>query len=389
MTFNPQTDADASTLLEQLGDVVDTPFESATPIPPGVNHSRSFFELEQRQIFQKEWICVGREDEIAEPGDFMTHEIAGVPVLVVRNVEGDINAFINACAHRFACLVPEASGSVKKFTCRYHAWTYDTSGHLIAAPYTHMKAWFNLQDHKLAKLHHATWEGFLYVTLNPDPMPTPAQRLTSLSDHVVGRYGMPVFKTVIRDRMVWNANWKNLIENFTESYHVPMAHGKTFAQHEKPLEEYICGEGSDYYCYHRAAQAADTGLGAAHPDNERLEGEWRRMMIDFCVFPCQLVTLMPDYVWWISVQPDGVNRFIADWGVAMPPEVLADVPADKYDTWLADFKRYMDVANEEDKVLVQALFQGSGSPVLPKGTYHPIERNLWQFARYLRRMCRR
>ena len=139
------------------------------------------------------------------------------------------------------------------------------------------------------------------------------------------------------------------MENFIESYHVPMAHGKTFAKHDKPLGDYVCGEDSDFYCYHRAPQESDTGLGAAHPGNDRLEGEWRRMMIDFSVFPCQLITLMPDYVWWISVQPDGVDRFKADWGVAFPPEVLSDIPEAEFEQWKTDFKAYMDVAHDEDQ----------------------------------------
>ena len=166
-----------------------------------------------------------------------------------------------------------------------------------------------------------------------------------------------------------------------------MAHGETFAKHEKPLEEYICGEDSDHYCYHRAAQHSDQGLGAAHPNNQRLQHEWRRMMVDFCIFPCHLVTLMPDYLWYISVQPNGVDQMEATWGVAMPPEVLDDISQSEYAAWLDNFKNYMDIANEEDKSLVEALYIGSGSPILPQGTYHPIEKNLWQFTQYLARIC--
>ena len=112
---------------------------------------------------------------------------------------------------------------------------------------------------------------------------------------------MGSYKTVLRETMSWDTNWKNLIENFTESYHVPIAHPKTFANHKKPIQDYKCGENSDHYCYHFAPQAADNGPGAAHPKNKNLKGEWRRTMVDFCVFPNHLVTLMPDYLWWVSV----------------------------------------------------------------------------------------
>ena len=374
-------------LLEKLRAAASQPFESANPIPAQLNHSPEFFEREKQKIFAAEWICIGREDEIPNHGDYLTHEVAGVPVFAVRQKDGEVAAFINACAHRFACLLPDEKGSAKRFTCRYHGWTYDNSGALVAAPHMKMKDGFDLSEHKLRAIEFEIWEGFLYVTLAEKPSTRLADVLAPIKDNVVGRFDMACYKTVLRETMVWKANWKNLIENFTESYHVPIAHGKTFAQHDKPLEDYIVSEDSDYYGYHRAVQEADAGLGAAHPENKRLEGEWRRMMVDFCVFPCHLVTLLPDYLWYITVQPHGIDHMKATWAVAVPPEVLQDAKAGDYDKWLAGFKTFIDTANGEDKTLVEALHAGSRSPHLPQGTYHPIEKNLWQFNRYLARVC--
>ena len=335
----------------------------------------------------EEWICVGRGDEIPHAGSYLTHEIAGVPVLVVRQADAQVRAFVNACAHRFACLVSGEAGTAKRFTCPYHAWTYGLDGTLLRAPYMDMKAGFDPTAHALRSLKSEIWEGFVYVSLAAEPQTQLAAALAPLRDNVVGRYDMGCYQTVIRDTLSWNANWKNLIENFTESYHVPMAHKQTFAKHGKPLADYVCGEDSDYYCYHRAPQQAETGSGAAHPANDRLEGEWRRMMIDFCIFPNHLVTLMPDYLWYISVQPSGADRFCATWGVAIPPEVRADIADNEFDTWLAQLHDYMNLANSEDEILVEALHRGTASPVLPQGTFHPIEKNLWQFIRYLNRTC--
>ena len=387
MTQNPNSRIALTSVLAQLQSSSSLPFETAHPLPAVTYHSDEFFQHERQSVFMQEWICVGREDDITSHGDFLTFDIAEVPVLVVRQQDGNIEAFVNACAHRFACLVPEKKGSSKRFTCRYHAWTYDISGQLVRAPYMEMKEGFDASQHRLQRLHCQQWQGFVYVSLAAKPKTDLTEVLAPFTNNIVGRFDMACYQTVLRETMSWNANWKNLIDNFTESYHVPIAHGKTFAQHNKPLEDYICGEDSDYYGYHRAAQPSEQRPGAAHPANKRLEGEWRRMMVDFCVFPCHLVTLMPDYLWYISVQPKGPAQFEATWGVAMPPEVLADVAEDKYENWLADFKNYMDIANGEDETLVEALHVGTQSPFLPKGTYHPIERNLWQFMRYLNRMC--
>lgn len=386
MNTNPHTHTPLTDILTRLQETACEQFEHAHPIPGAVHHCPKFLDHELRNVFSKDWICIGREDELTEHGDYLTHDIAGVPVMAVRQQNGQIKGFINACAHRFACLLPNQRGSSKRFTCRYHAWTYDCSGELLRAPYMEMKTDFDARQHRLKAIACETWEGFVYLSLEKNPEAI-AARLKPLTHNIVGRYDMACYKTAFRESMIWNANWKNLIENFTESYHVPMAHRKTFAQHGKPLQDYICGEDSDFYGYHRAPQASDSGSGAAHPDNNRLQGEWRRMMIDFCVFPCHLVTLMPDYLWWISVQPHGTDKMNAQWGVAFPPEVLADVSDDDYQQWVSDFKTYMDVANDEDKELVEALHKGTSSPILPEGTFHPIERNLWQFNRYLARKC--
>ncbi|MEM7563060.1 MAG: SRPBCC family protein [Pseudomonadota bacterium] len=370
-------------IIDSLRDVSELPFESAVPPPPSINRSSDFFNLEKANVFSKEWICVGRQEEWEQPGSYRSTTIADVPVLIVRQKSGELQAFLNVCAHRRARIVPDDSGTAKKFTCPYHAWTYNIAGKLVAAPYMDMKSDFQRCDHSLKPVSLCIWEGFVYVCLSDRSAENFRNDLKPFTDNVVGRFDMSCYRTVITDTMCWKANWKNLIENFTESYHVPIAHQKTFAKHGKPLTDYICGEDSLHYCYHRAPQEASTGLGAAHPDNDRLEGEWRRMMVDFCIFPNHLVTLMPDYVWWISVQPEGHTEFRAEWGVAFPPEVLEEKKQGDFESWLIDFKEYMDIANDEDKLLVEALYQGSVYADPPIGTYHPIERNLWQFNRYL------
>ena len=262
MTFNHHSRKSLRTVLDELQAAAALEFKSARPIPPAVNHSVEFHEHEQQSVFMQEWICVGRHDEIPNPGDYLTHDIAGVPILVVRQNDRTVNAFVNACAHRYACLVPDGLGSAKRFTCRYHAWTYDTGGQLVRAPKMEMKPGFDCSQHRLRKLHADTWEGYLFVSLAEQPEIDLQQALQPFRDKIIGRYDMACYRTVLREQMSWSANWKNLIENFTESYHVPVAHGKTFAQHLKPIEDYVCGEDSDYYGYHYAPQAADSGPGA-------------------------------------------------------------------------------------------------------------------------------
>ena len=375
-------------LLDRLKKTAETEFDLATPMPSGLYHSPEITRLEQETIFSRSLICIGREDEISKPGEFLVHEIDDVSVLVVRQTDLTLSAYVNACAHRHACLVSNdqvdnSKGFSKKFTCPYHAWTYDLEGKLIRAPFMEMKESFDMKSHQLKKLDFQIWQGFVFVSLAKHETNSLSKSLNTFSQNVLDQFDLPRYKTILRETMTWDANWKNLIENYIESYHVPMAHGQTFAKHGKGLEGYVCGEDDLNYCYHRAAQPEETGPGSAHPDNKRLKGEWRRMMIDFCIFPNLLVTVMPDYLWFVSVQPVGTDQFKAIWGVAVPPENLADISDEKFEDWRNQFRDYIDLANSEDKIIVEALYKGTQSQSLPSGTYHPIERNLWQFSRYL------
>ena len=383
IALNTYTNVSLDKSLKILQECSKNSFEKATPIPSVVNHSIEFYNHEQAKIFNKEWICIGRCDEIPSTGDFLTHEIAGTPILAVRQKSGEIMGFVNACAHRFTCIVNEKSGHAFAFTCPNHAWTYGIDGKLNHAPFMDLKSDFNAKNNNLESLHTESWEGFLYITLSKNPSKKVSESLESFRNNIVGQYDMNNYQTVIRETMSWDTNWKNLIENFTESYHVPIAHPKTFAGHKKQIKDYECGEDSDHYCYHFAPQELESGPGAAHPKNTKLKGKWRRTMVDFCVFPNHLVTLMPDYLWWVSVMPQGVDGFKATWGVAVPPEILNNIAKEDYDEWLKKKIHYMNTANEEDKTLVEGLFYGSQSRRLPQGTLHPIEKNLWQFIRYL------
>ena len=101
---------------------------------------------EQDRIFNQEWICIGRTDELPNAGDYITHDIAGTPVLIVRQETSEIMGFINACAHRFTCLVSKQNGNAFAFTCPNHAWTYALDGTLKHAPFMEMKNDFDIES---------------------------------------------------------------------------------------------------------------------------------------------------------------------------------------------------------------------------------------------------
>src|SRR6058998_1936856 len=131
-TAAPLTPSD----LERELSSIRLPLEEATTLPGRLYHDPEIFRQELQAIFSRMWLCVGREEDLPKPGDFLTRTVGGESVLVVRDTGGRINAFHNVCRHRGSRLVSEPSGSgLKHLLCPYHAWTYGLDGALRVAPH--------------------------------------------------------------------------------------------------------------------------------------------------------------------------------------------------------------------------------------------------------------
>jgi len=172
-------------------------------------------------VLRHAWHCVGREDEVAELGAFFTVTILSEPIIVLRDGQGEIAAFANICRHR-AMPLAEGRGITQRFVCSYHAWTYGLDGALLRAP--RMKnAGF---DPKTCHLHRHPvhlWRGFIYVSLDPKAQPFNHPEL----DNLVARYAPENFRLVHVAEEVWATNWKCLVENFMEGYHLSVVHPQT------------------------------------------------------------------------------------------------------------------------------------------------------------------
>ena len=360
-------------------------FDIARPMPGKVYHSESFAALERERIFHHGWICLGRVSDFAREGSFVTETIGDVSVVAVRQANGTIKAFLNACAHRFARLVNEREGARKLFVCPYHAWTYDGAGTLVRAPHMEASDRFDLEAVSLREIHTDVWQGFLYVSLASEPPSPASERLERITSEVIAPYRMKHYETVIQDEMPVAANWKNMIENFIESYHIFAVHAATFGISGKNPNAYICGPDMNHCAFHWGIQPKEEGMGAAHASNTSLTGEWRRTTVIGCVFPCHLITLAPDYMWSVTVLPVACGEMRAIWSVSVAPEVLETVEAVERDSWISNLRSFMDLANNEDRPIIEALWKGTR--MTPgNGFYHPVERNLWNFATYIKQM---
>ena len=167
----------------------------------------------------------GRADQVREPGSFFTVEIAGEPIVVVRDEAGVLHAFSNVCRHRAAQVINQPEGKVTKLRCRYHGWTYDLAGRLRGTPEFDGVADFRREDNGLPVLAIDTLGPFVFVHLPPLP-PT-----ASLADYLAplpertAKLGIDKLRFVRRTEYELDCNWKVFVDNYQDGgYHVNTVH---------------------------------------------------------------------------------------------------------------------------------------------------------------------
>jgi choline monooxygenase len=200
----------------------DLPLDRARTIPAVWYHDADLHDLECRAIFANTWQAAGRAALVSEPGTYLTCDIAGEPVLVVRDSEGNLRAFSNVCRHRAAVLMPEPSGRTSRLRCRYHGWTYDLAGQLRGTPEFDGVAEFCRDGAGLPELAAGSRGPYVWVHAGKEP-PSLNDALAPGSAVMADRSGGLRFV----ERRVYdlNCNWKVYVDNYLDGgYHVNTVH---------------------------------------------------------------------------------------------------------------------------------------------------------------------
>jgi phenylpropionate dioxygenase-like ring-hydroxylating dioxygenase large terminal subunit len=359
-----------------LADAAGLPFDQARAMPPEVYTSPDFLAAELERIFRREWLCVGRADALKEPGDYVTWDIAGQPVAVVRDRSGALSAFSNVCLHRMSTLLA-GRGRVRSIVCPYHAWTYNLDGSLRGAPAMTLNRDFRREDYCLPRIRCEEWLGWVFVTLDPDAAPV-AERLAELEE-LVGDFGMETYVETFYESHVWDTNWKVLAENFMESYHLPVCHAGTIGGLSK-FEEMVCPEGRPAFNFHTILKDDTLRIALAHPANTRLQGDLRRTTFLLAIYPSLLVTLTPGYFWYLTLHPQGPGQVRIGFGGGMSPDYVNDPEAQSH---FQAIKTLLDEVNVEDRGCTEKVYRGLSSPLARPGHLSHLERPNYDFARYL------
>jgi nitrite reductase/ring-hydroxylating ferredoxin subunit len=364
------------TPLAELRANVAVPFHQARAMPKSVYTSEEFAEAELTHIFAKDWLCAGRADALPNPGDYLTMQIAGEPIIILRDKEGVLRGMSNVCRHRMSTLL-EGRGNVRSIVCPYHAWTYNLDGSLRGAPAMALNEAFCKDQIALPQVRVQDWLGWIMVTLNPEA-PDPAVQLRDV-ENLVGYLDMASYRETFRETFRWATNWKVLAENFMESYHLPVCHSGTIGG-TVDLMKMTCPEGFPAFNYHYIIKNDTLPLTLAHPSNTTLTGDQRRITWLLSIYPALLITLTPGYFWYLCLTPDGPGHVNVLYGGGMSADWCADLDAAGH---LEAVKALLDDVNVEDKGCVERVYQGLSADLSAPGALSHLERPNFEFAQYI------
>jgi choline monooxygenase len=215
-------------MVDSLEDVIGrfdatAPLERASTIPGDWYTDVRVEALERRTVWSRTWQLVGRTEQVADPGQFVTAVVGGEPVVVVRGPDRVLRGFFNVCRHHAAAVMTAPCGKVDRLRCPYHGWTYDLTGRLRGVPEFDGVEGFDRDTTGLVPLHVATWECFVFVHLDPDPVP-----ITDYLGELVGQVApLELGKLQFCERREYElaCNWKVFVDNYLDGgYHVPHLH---------------------------------------------------------------------------------------------------------------------------------------------------------------------
>jgi len=334
------------------------------PMPPELYASKEIHEIELKKIFQKEWICTGHVSELTNSGDYLTYDIAGHPIIVLSDTEGNIKSYSNVCQHRSSRLL-DGSGNTKNIVCPYHAWTYRLDGALSGAPRMDKN---HVVDICLNELGVEIWNGLIFVNLDSDAPPL-APRLEPLDRHIK-EYNFSSKQVVHCYDGVVDSNWKVLVENFCESYHIFRVH-KTTLEPDTPTGSIVVMPAGAGYNHHTMQIVKgkhwknDGGV-----QREHLSG----------IYPSTTFSISDKWAIVLSIMPRGHNKLSFRAWIAKDLEESEDATLTEDD--LENILAFM----AEDKVINTGVQKGLEAGVGNKGPLHEFERTNWDFAHYYAKM---
>jgi glycine betaine catabolism A len=299
-------------------------------LPGSAYTDATVFTAEQEHIFERMWNCVALAADLVGAGAFRTVTVGRESVLLARGRDGAIRGFLNVCRHRGARICTDEAGQVRRnLQCPYHAWTYDLTGKLIAAPNLTSMPDVDRREYGLIAVSVREWLGCVWVCLTDEPPSfeddVMSEVVTRLGD-VVSLDNYAVDGLALGRRITYDvaANWKLIVENFMECYHCATIHPEL----TEVLPEFADGYAAQYYVGHGAefAPGAEGFTVDGRAGVDKLPGvtdDQDRRYYAITIKPQVFVNLVPDHVILHRMTPLAADRTVVDCDWLFAPDVVA------------------------------------------------------------------
>jgi len=329
-------------------------------------------ETEREKIFRRTWQLVGTLDQvcgevpagggkaekrtIADPESYFTADVAGEPVIVVRDKQGTLRAFSNVCRHR-AGPIALGSGCKNVLRCQYHGWTYTLDGRLIGTPDVDGVEFFDRSTMGMVPLRVEVWEDFIFVNFAQDAQSLSAY-LGKIPEQARG-FEFAGLKLAERRDYLIDCNWKVYVDNYLEGYHIPIAHPGLmreidYAQYRTDTYRYY----SQQFAPIRAMKASDAQERFYAP------GTGLQEALYFWIFPNLMLNIYPDNISTNVIVPLSVDKTLTifEW-------FFHEVDSPKTKERIAKAVAFSDEVQQEDILLCQNVQKGLRSSTYDRGRY--------------------
>jgi choline monooxygenase len=348
-------------------DLEVSPLERAETIPSTWYSDPAFHRLDLDAVIARSWQVVGDLGQLANPGDCIVGDVAGEPVIVVRDKDGEIHSFYNVCRHRGGPLAVK-DGNVSMLKCLYHGWTYRLDGMLRGVPHWDRVELFDKKDYGLVPVRHAVWEGQIFVSLDP------AQPIESSFAGIRERVApmqLASLKFARRADYDVRCNWKVYVDNFLEGYHVPHVHPELVKLYD--FQSYRTDVFPTYSLQHSPLSA-----------DENIYSNGTGEALYYQVFPNYMLNILPN-----RLQTNVVVPVAPDRCKVIFRYYYADVASAGARRKIEEDLAYSDKVQQEDIEICERVQQGLQSRAYDRGRFSvQFENAVYHFQKLLKESYR-
>lgn len=350
---------------------VRRPIDRAQGLPNEHYTDPQVIAEENQALLRQHWAGLAVAADVPEPGDALPLSFLDMPLLLLRDRQGQVRVFHNICRHRGMILVDAPRRIEGALRCPYHSWCYGTDGRLVSTPHvggpghnTHDA--IDRRSLGLVEVRSHVWRDVVWINLSGD-----APAFEQAMAEVIARWAafdQPLFHGGADSRfnLVVQANWKLAVENYCESYHLPWVHPglNSYSRLEDhyPIEEpgQFAGQGTRVYRQIRSEKD-----GATFPDFADLPAPWQSAAEYIAVFPNVLLGVHRDHAFAILLMPEAADCTVEQVHLYYPrPDTDPALRAQNARQWKLVF--------EEDIFVVEGMQRGRRSPGFDGGRFSPV-----------------